>query len=82
MPRGIIVHRHLIFTLPDGRVIMDWGNHLGIDLAAGEFTTCDPAQISYPVDDNDLEMLRRMGRVMSYDDLQVVVVSLPDPPTG
>ena len=82
MPSGIIVNRHLIFTLPDGRVIMDWGEHLGIDLAVGEFITCDPAQLSYPVNDHDLETLRRMGRVASYDDLQVIVVSLPDPPTG
>lgn len=80
MAGGIMVHRHLIFVLPDGRVIMDWGNNLGVDLAVGEFITHRELDTSYPVTDHDLETLRRMGRVSSYDDQTVVVVSLPDPP--
>jgi hypothetical protein len=80
MAGGVLVHRHLIFVLPDGRVIMDWGNQKGVDLAIGEFIVCSQLDASYPVSDHDLEMLKRMGRVASYDDHTVVVVSLPDPP--
>ncbi len=79
MAGGTIVHRNLIFVLPDGRIILDWGDQMGVDLTLGEFVTCNLMGLTYPVTDNDLETLKRMGRVSSFDDKNVVVVSLPDP---
>lgn len=80
MPIGISLDRQLLSVLPNGTVILDWGDGTGIDLANNEFIQIGVNPILPGVQDDDLEALRRMGRVISFDSLRVFVPSLPERP--
>lgn len=81
MPIGIPLDRQLLSMLADGTVILDWGDGTAIDLANNEFIQITKSPILQGVQDDDLEALRRMGRVISFDSLRVFVPSLPERPT-
>lgn len=80
MPGGIAIGRQWIFVLSDGSIVMDWGNGLAVDLAKGEFIPYNESLVSHPVRDDELETLKRMGRVTEYDHQQVYVNSMPEMP--
>ena len=58
----------------------DWGDGRAIDLIQGEFIKYNPNLFSHPVQDDELETLRHMGRVSSYDAVNVFLVSIPEMP--
>ncbi len=80
MPSGIPIDRQLLSVLDDGTVLLDWGDGTGIDLANNEFIQLKANLVLQVVQDDDLETLRRMGRITSFDNLRVFVTSLPERP--
>jgi hypothetical protein len=80
MTSGHAVNRQLIVVLNDGTPVLEWGDGLGVDLFRGEFFRFPEGEQPYPVQDDELEMLRKAGRVLRYDQWQVVVTSLPESP--
>ena len=78
MPNGIPVSRQWISVLPDGKIVLDWGNGRGVDLTDGETVRFSPDAYTTPVSDEDLDLLKRMGRVLSYDHSTIYVPSLPE----
>lgn len=81
MPSGFAVTRQWICVQRNGAVVLDWGDGRAIDLINGEFVPFDPSQFSHPVNDDELETLRRMGRVSSYDRTNVYIVSVSEIPS-
>jgi hypothetical protein len=80
MVSGVPIDRQLIFVLQDGTAVLDWGNDLVQDLLSGDFIHTMKGDYSYPIRDDELEILRRAGRVESYDSRQVRIFSLPERP--
>ena len=80
MPSGFAVTRQWISVQRDGTVVLDWGDGRAIDLIRGEFIPYSPTMFSHPVQDDELETLRHMGRVSNYDQLNVYLVSVPELP--
>jgi hypothetical protein len=80
MPGGVPIDRQWIYVLLDGRTVLDWGNGLVQDLVNGDFITYSKETFSHPIQDDDLEMLKRAGRIERFDDRQVYVYSLPERP--
>jgi hypothetical protein len=80
MPGGVPIDRQWIYILRDGRTVLDWGDGLVQDLLNGEFVNFSKESISHPIQDDDLEMLKRAGRVERFNDRQVYVYSLPERP--
>ncbi len=80
MPFGIPIDRQLLSVLEDGTVLLDWGDGTGIDLANNEFIRVVKKTVLQAVQDDDLEALRRMGRIISFDHLRIYVPSLPERP--
>lgn len=83
MSGGIAIGRQWVIVLSDGSVVMDWGNGLAVDLAKGEYIQYNERDLSHPVRDDELETLKKMGRVASYDQKIIYVVTMPElPPKG
>lgn len=80
MPGGMAINRQWVFVLRDGTIVMDWGDGRAVDLARGEFIEFKEAIYSHPVQDDELEYLRRMGRVSSFDSSVIVITSMPEQP--
>lgn len=80
MTKGIAVNRELVIVLRDGRTVLDWEQGLGVDLLNGEFFEYPHESFSHPVQDDDLETLKKAGRVISYDSRFVYLHSLPEIP--
>jgi hypothetical protein len=80
MTAGTPIDRHWLVVLRDGTVILEWGDGTGVDMASNEFVQLKPGQWSHAVQDDDLETLRRMGRIAGYDAHRVYVLSLPERP--
>jgi len=80
MPAGVPIDRQWIYVLKDGRTVLDWGDDLVQDLLNGDFVSFSKEAFSHPIQDVDLEMLKRAGRIERFDDRQVYVYSLPERP--
>jgi hypothetical protein len=80
MPAGVPIDRQWIYVLKDGRTVLDWGDDLVQDLLNGDFVNFTKEAFSHPIQDVDLEMLKRAGRIERFDDRQVYVYSLPERP--
>lgn len=82
MTAGTPIDRHWLSVLSDGTVILEWGDGTGVDMTTNEFIQLKPGQFTHAVQDDDLETLRRMGRITGYDALRVYILSLPERPTS
>jgi hypothetical protein len=80
MPAGFAVNRQLIFVLKNGAVVVDWGNGWCADLDRGEFIRFNDQDISHAVQDDELESMKRMGLVAEYNQSQVYLTTMPEPP--
>jgi hypothetical protein len=80
MPGGTPVSRHWVVMLKDGNAAVDWGDNLFQDIMSGDFMHCDEEDISHDILDDELEILKRAGRVDSYDAQFVYLYSMPEPP--
>ena len=80
MPTGTIIERQWILLLKDGTVVIDWGDGLYQDVYSGDFSECQEGEISHRVQDDDLELLKRTGRVEYFDAHKVYFNMLPERP--
>jgi hypothetical protein len=80
MSHGIPIDRQLIVVLNDGTPLIDWQEGLGIDILNGEFRKYLPAEYNHAIQDDELEVLKHAGRILSFDQRQVYVSSLPEMP--
>ena len=80
MPSGVPIDRQWIFVLDDGRPVVDWGDDLVQDLFSGDFLESNRKDAGHPIRDDELEMLKRAGRVERFDARHVYVFSLPERP--
>ena len=80
MPSGVPIDRQWVYVLEDGRPIIDWGDELVQDMLNGDFFTNERSDDSRPIRDDELEMLRRAGRVERFNARHVYIFSLPERP--
>jgi hypothetical protein len=80
MTNGLPINRHLIVVLMNGAAVIDWGEGLGVDLFSGEFLQFKQSDYCHAIQDEELEMLKKAGRIVSYDQREVFVSSLPEMP--
>lgn len=80
MPGGVPLDRQWIFVLMDGATVFDWGDGLAQDLLNGAFLPFVRNELCHPIRDDELEVLKRAGRVERYDSQRVYVYNLPEPP--
>ena len=80
MSGGTPVHRQWVLVLHDGEIVVDWGDGWVQNVYSGEFMQIDQIQTSLSVQNDDLEMLVRAGRVDHYDGQQVWFINLPERP--
>lgn len=80
MPAGFAVTRQWISVQRDGTIVLEWGDGRAIDLMRGDFVVYDPNKFSHPIQDDELETLKRMGLVSDYDQRNVYLTSMPEDP--
>lgn len=80
MPQGTPVNRQWVQVTKDGEFVIDWGDGLFQDIRSGEFGSLNDADISHGIMDEELDWLKRIGRVDSYDSRMVYFFSLPERP--
>jgi len=80
MPQGTPVNRQWVQVTKDGEYVIDWGDDLFQDIRSGEFEALKESDISHGVMDEELDWLKRIGRVISYDSRMVYFFNLPERP--
>ncbi len=80
MPAGIPFSRQYVLVFADGRIVLDWGDGLFQELETGNFFHAAESQVSHTIMDEELDWLKRIGRVESYNRLQVFFLNLPERP--
>ena len=80
MPTGTPFPRQFVLMLDDGRVVLDWGNGLYQDVYSGDFTEDLGSLISHTIHEDELELLKRAGRVDHFDHMQVYFLGLRERP--
>ncbi len=80
MPTGIPFNRQYVLVFEDGRVVLDWAEGLLQELETGNFFSSTENQNSRSIMDEELEWLKRVGRVEAYNRLQVFFLNLPERP--
>ncbi|MCJ7534710.1 MAG: hypothetical protein MUO57_04170 [Anaerolineales bacterium] len=80
MPSGVPIDRQWIFVLDDGSPVVDWGDDLIQDLLSGDFSASNREDAGHPIRDDELEMLKRAGRIERYDSRHVYIYALPERP--
>ncbi|MGW8224986.1 MAG: hypothetical protein ACWGOY_04595 [Anaerolineales bacterium] len=80
MPSGVPIDRQWIFVLDDGRPVVDWGDDLIQDLLGGDFLESNREDPGHPIRDDELELLKRAGRIERFDSRHVYIFSLPERP--
>jgi hypothetical protein len=80
MSANIPIDRQLIIVLNDGTPLIDWQEGVGIDLLSSEFRKYVPSEYNHAIQDDELEVLKRAGRILSFDQRLVFVSSLPEMP--
>ena len=80
MPGGTPIDRQWILLLENGTVVIDWGDGLYQDVYNGDFYEFHAGEIGHKVKDDDLELLKRTGRVEHFDANKVFFNTLPERP--
>ena len=80
MPSGVPIDRQWVFVLEDGRLVVDWGDDLIQDLLSGDFLESNPKDPGHPIRNDELDMLKRAGRIERYDTRHVYIYALPERP--
>ena len=78
MPSGVPIDRQFVFVLDDGRPVVDWGDDLVQDLLNGDFLERDQKDPGHPIRNDELDMLKRAGRIERYDSRHVYIYALPE----
>lgn len=80
MPSGIPVNRQWVVVMRDGRVSIEWREGEYQDALSGEVYSASPAEISHPVSNEDLDRLKRAGRVEEFNERMVYFLGLTEVP--
>lgn len=80
MTTGLPIPRGWITLAKSGEIILDWGDGRVQDVLTGDFLQIQEADLGRPVSDAELDILRKNGRVESYDARTVYLRPLPEPP--
>lgn len=80
MSSGVPVNRQWVIVLSDGTPVVEWGDGTGVNLYSGEIVHFDQSDYSHAIQDIELENLKKSGHILSYDQHQVYVSSLPEFP--
>jgi len=78
MPNGTPFKREFVLVLEDGRVVLDWGDGLFQDLDTGDFLEGLKVLASHKIEDPQLELLIRAGRVERFNRHEVIFLNLPE----
>jgi len=81
MPNGTPFKREFVLVLEDGRVVLDWGDGLFQDLDTGDFLEGLKVLASHKIEDPQLELLIRAGRVERFNRHEVIFLNLPERPS-
>jgi hypothetical protein len=81
MPNGTPFKREFILVLEDGRVVLDWGDGLFQDLNTGDFLEGLKVLASHKIENPQLELLIRAGRVERFNRHEVIFLNLPERPS-
>jgi len=80
MPNGTPFNREFVFVLEDGRVVLDWGDGLFQDLDTGDFSEGLKVAARHKIENPELELLKRAGRVERFNRHEVSFLNLPERP--
>jgi hypothetical protein len=80
MTGGTPVNRNWVVILQNGNPVIDWGNDLFQDILNGQFIHGTEADISHTIQDDELEQLKHMCRIYSYNANYVYIYPLPETP--
>jgi len=77
---GTPINRQWVQVLVNGTIVVDWGDDLFQDVFSGDFIQVMEVELGHAIQDEELEILKRAGRVDQYNKLQVFFLNLPDRP--
>jgi hypothetical protein len=80
MAGGTPINRQWVLALKNGSIVIDWGDGLFQDVRSGDFVTVIESEVSHHILDEELDWLIRIGRVSSYNSVNVWFPSLPERP--
>lgn len=72
------VARGYVLVLQDGQVVIDWGEGRYQEIVRGEFLTLPESEISHVAQDIELEYLKTLGQILSFDRRHVYFPPLPE----
>ena len=80
MAVGTEVNRQWVLTLHSGVVVIDWGDEIYQEVHNGAFIHVDEREVSHHTSDEELETLRKAGRVNRYTATVVFFINLAERP--
>ena len=75
---GTPVLKEFMYILKDGAMVVDWGDGQVQDVMTGDFMLFRESDIGQKMTDRDLDLLKKRGRVASYDARTVYLMPLPE----
>ena len=75
---GVPVNRQWVLVTHSGVVVIDWGDGKFQDVHTGDFIKVTEAEISHHIQVDELEILKRAGRVAEYDANVISFNNLPE----
>ncbi|MEA5078348.1 MAG: hypothetical protein VB013_07235 [Anaerolineaceae bacterium] len=80
MPAGTPVNRQWVVKLKDGTIVIDWGDALFQDVHSGDFISANEKEVSHHLENDELDLLIRIGKVTAYNAHTVWFNRLPERP--
>jgi hypothetical protein len=77
---GTPIGRSWIVMMRNGITAIDWGGGRFQDAISCDYFMAVESDVSHRASSTDLDLLVRVGRVDSYDEMNVYFVGLPDLP--
>ncbi|MGD0006699.1 MAG: hypothetical protein ABSE06_20995 [Anaerolineaceae bacterium] len=75
---GVPVNRQWVLVTHSGAVIIDWGDETFQDVHSGDFIKVTEEEISHHIQNEELEVLKRAGKVAEYDAKVISFYNLPE----
>jgi len=81
MTTGLPVDRQWVLVMPNGDIVVDWGDQRLQDVHSGQFLSEYPPAEAVVIPDALLEILKAGGIVSAYNRRTVYFTYLPEHPT-
>jgi hypothetical protein len=75
---GVPVNRQWVMVARSGAIIIDWGDDTFQDVHTGDFITVTEEEISHHIRDEEIEIIKRAGKVAEYDAKVISFFNLPE----